>query len=162
MRTCIFVVASIAVVTVITGCGKVERSYSNSECAKCGQTRHVESIAGRIVADEVRDTDLSKWLSKYSSTPYPCKHRWMPLSSWSSGDNLAVDFINHFNMVLRQIKKLEAHVGQATTAELLARYQKIQRIHDAREQAGTFEEFRREVKARLDEATKPPATSEEP
>ena len=147
MREVLSWCAIFAVFVLVAGCGKPESSRCNSQCARCGRSRHVRSESGRPVADEVRENDLSRWLAQYRSTP--CTHVWIPVSGWSSRNNEAWDGVSHWDRCLRHIKELHPAVGETETAQLLERYHVILDMDDGPERGRKLDELGLELKAKL-------------
>ncbi len=127
-------------------------SSFDAVCPKCGCIRHVKMKWGMRVRDDIHENDLSEWLSGFRAKT--CSHVWMPVSGWSSHNNLHWDGECHWNSCLHHIRGLHPVVGEAETVELLDRYYRIFGMEDGPDKNDTFEEFREELKARVDQIDK--------
>jgi len=129
-----------------SGC-KAERSSCNSLCARCGRSLHTNTVNGNTTST-IREGDLSKWLAGY--IPNPCQHVWIPVSGWSSSNNLAWDGVSRWHSALVSIKKLSLTVGETETRELLERYYELLGMADKTQQADLLKTFCGELKDTLD------------
>jgi len=136
-------------VLVIAIMGKWKSSNCHSQCAKCGCSRHVKIRLGVRVRDDIRQNDLSEWLSGFRTGT--CPHVWIPVSGWGSRSNIAWDGVSHWNSCLNHIKELDPTVGEAVTKQLLKRYYTILEMGNGQERNAKFKEFREELKSKLNE-----------
>lgn len=133
----------------LSGCGaeKSSRSYCNSQCARCGCSRHVETESGVSTRDDICQNDLSQWLSGYRTGD--CSHEWIPVSGWGSQNNIAWDGQSPWNSCLEHIRRLSSSAGPAQTSELLKRYFAILEVKDIRMRNVELDKFVKELKPAL-------------
>ena len=108
-----------------------KKSYCNSLCAMCGCSLHSETNGGKITRD-IKSNELSKWLS--SRIPKNCKHQWIPVSGWSSENNLNWDGSSNWHKALSSIRKLHSDNEIKKTEERLDQYFSILRMDDKKSQ----------------------------
>jgi len=128
------------------GCKRVE---CNSQCARCGRSAHSLTKGGET-ATKIVDNDLSQWLSGYVSSP--CKHVWVPVSGWSSSNNLHWDGISRWDCALRQIYGLRRTVSEAEIKQLLDQYFAILGISDEKQQHESLKEFSVQMADRVEQS----------
>ena len=113
------------------GCTAENKSYCNSLCAMCGCSLHSKTNDGKTTTD-IKRNELSKWLS--SRIPKNCKHQWIPVSGWSSENNLCWDGSSNWHKALSSIRKLHSDNEIKKTEERLNQYFSILRMDDKKTQ----------------------------
>lgn len=144
----IYFITILGLLMMAQGCKKTESSNCHSACARCGLSRHVETESGKNISDDIKQNDLSRWLSDFRTEP--CQHIWTPLAGWSSHNNLNWHGISYYNDCLHQIKNLHPIVGPFATTQLLKRYDTILDMADNPEKNEKLNELIEELKLKLD------------
>lgn len=129
---------------LVSSCSLTRKSQSTSVCTSCCRNYYSKYIFGIHTTKDIRDTELSKWLSNYKNTE-SCDHSWYPLSCYSTSNNLAFDFADP-NECLYYIKRLSTISGPKVTKQRVDTYFSILKMENGEEKWSRMRGFEESIK----------------
>jgi hypothetical protein len=136
MKVLILVLTSL----LVSSCSLTRKRQSTSVCTRCCRYYYSKYIFGIHTVDDIQDTELSNWLSNYKNIEN-CDHSWLPLSCYSTSNNLAFDFVSP-NECLYYIKGLSISCDPKVTKQRVDTYFSILDMENGEEKWNIMRSFK--------------------